>query len=478
MKFIDVQAVLAEQDESLTLELKKSTAQLRACMETLCAFLNCSGGLVLIGVNDNKEIIGQTITDKTKRELANELAKLAPAAPIEIDYVALAQQDKQVIAIRAMPDSAQRPYTYDGRAFVRTESSTHKMSREYYHNLIMQNVNTQIRWEDLPMLEASLEDLDHGLIFNTVKKGLGYNRIPVEYDSSDVEEILRHFNLMKYDKITHAAMVLFGKKPQQFLPQCLLKLAKFRGKDKSHFEDNRQVHGNVFTLLNEGLAFVSRYLPIASYFPKDSIQREDVPLFPPDVIREALVNAICHRDYSMVGSNISIGVYQDRIEVWNYGKLPPGVTVEGIESLAGSFPRNPHIANVLFYHKLFESWGRGVSLIFDGCVESGHPKPYYKEGPIGTYLVLPSKQSLSAPILEQSDTIKPQEKQLTPLQEEMLAILQNGQPLQLSQVMQNLQQPVPERTVQRALNQLKKEELIDQIGGGRAVAWVLKIKTP
>ena len=400
MKFIDVQAILAEQDESLTLELKKSMAQLRPCMETLCAFLNCSGGLVLIGVNDKKEIVGQMISDKTKREIANELAKLAPTAPIEIEYIELDQKDKKVMAIRAMPDSAQRPYTYDGRAFVRAESSTLKMSREYYHNLMMQNATKQIRWEDLTLLDASLDDLDHSLIFNTVKKGLAYNRIPEEYNSTNVEDILQHLNLIKHDKITHAAMVLFGKKPQQFLPQCLLKLAKFRGKDKVHFEDNRQVHGNVFTLLNEGLTFVSRYLPIASYFPKNSIERVDVPLFPPDAIREALVNAICHRDYSVPGSSISIGIYQDRIEVWSYGKFPPGVTVDGIESLAGSFPRNPHIANVLFYHKIFESWGRGVRLIMDGCTESGHPKPYYKQGPIGTYLVLPSKQSLSAPILD------------------------------------------------------------------------------
>jgi len=95
------------------------------------------------------------------------------------------------------------------------------------------------------------------------------------------------------------------------------------------------------------------------------------------VLREAITNALCHRDYSFSGGSTSFAIYDDRIEIWNYGILPPGLSVNDLGDLNQSIPRNRRMANILYYHKLFESWGRGIRLIIDGCIEAGYPSPIY-----------------------------------------------------------------------------------------------------
>ncbi len=132
MNVDDIRSLLCNEGESFTVEFKKSTGQLRAAAETLCAFLNGSGGTLLFGVTDAKQMIGQQVTDKTRRNIAVVIGQITPVPKIRCHYIEM-ESGRHIIALEVFPQPAHQPYTFNGKAYHRIESSTHVMPRDYYH---------------------------------------------------------------------------------------------------------------------------------------------------------------------------------------------------------------------------------------------------------------------------------------------------------------------------------------------------------
>ncbi len=143
--------------------------------------------------------------------------------------------------------------------------------------------------------------------------------------------------------------------------------------------DNVHIHGNAFVILREAMTFMRRHLPVAGRIQAGLFEREDEPLFPLEALREALVNAICHRDYALPGGAISLAIFDDRLEIWSDGTLPSGIRVADLKRDHQSRPRNPLIASVLYQRGLVESWGRGTHRIVALCALAGHPQPDFLE---------------------------------------------------------------------------------------------------
>lgn len=223
---------------------------------------------------DTQRIVGQEVSDKTKREIGNELAKITPVPNIEVNYIVLSEQKLYVVVFHVTTDSTKRPYFYDSRAFIRVQSDTLPMPREYLHHLTMSNANSGQHWEDQTQDNVSVDDLDIDEILSTLKEGVLNGRIPESFSTQDPQLALQRLGLVINGKITNAAIILFGKKPEIIFPQCLLRLARFRGTSKSEFVDNKQITGNAFKIIRSALSFANTYLPIASTFPKGSVQRE------------------------------------------------------------------------------------------------------------------------------------------------------------------------------------------------------------
>lgn len=462
--------VLAAQGESQQLEYKKSTANLKDVLQTICAFLNGDGGIVLIGVEDNGNLVGQEVADKTKREIGVEIAKIAPYsnASVEIFYASFTES-KQIIVFHVTTDSTKRPYTYNGRAYIRVQSDTLLMPPEYYQQLALNNTQFKDQWEDEPLANITLNDLDVEEIISTIKEGVLNGRIPEGYETQDPEKALKHLGLLQGNQITRAALILFGKSPEAIFPQCILRLARFRGTNKSEFIDNKQIHGNVFKLIRSALSFANMHLPIASTFSKTSIKREDKPLFPISILREAITNALCHREYSYTGGSVSFAIYDDRIEIWSYGLLPPGLSIDELGELNQSIPRNRRIANVLYYHKLFESWGRGIRLILDGCVEAGHPVPAYSINSGGLLLTMPTALTAGTDTSKRSDY-----NELTDRQKEIIILLEKSSGLSTTELHDRLSSPPTERWLRDELNKLKAIGYIDSTGSTTTKKWYFK----
>jgi len=344
------------------------------------------------------------------------------------------------------------------------------MSRDQYQAISFNNMQQTRGWENGIVADVTIDDLDTEEIMTTIAEGIANKRIPADQMADNPEMALKKLGLLKNGHLTNAAIVLFAKEPIHWLPQCSIRLARFRGLDKSEFIDSKIVNGNAFKLINAAMTFADLYLPVSSRFGSGTLERIDEPLFPVDALREMFANAVGHRDYSMNTATLSFAVYGNRLEGWSPGLPPNGVTFENIKTIHESIPRNRLITRVLYYRKLFESWGRGVQKIVTLCTKAGHPEPEFIERTGGVCVVLKSKQSIGVPTIYETPE-KTEDIKLTARQKEILDIIQYNKKVSLQDIVDKLPHEVAQRTIQRDLVKLKQLNLIIMKGQRKSAVW-------
>ena len=373
MEYQEIEALIALK-ESRNLEFKESTGQLDRSMETLCAFLNGDGGIVLYGVKDNGNVVGQDVSDSTKRAIAEAINRIEPFVSLEINYVRIPNSDKFVIIVNAEKQRFMRPFAYKGRAYLRIESTTTVMPQEQYNHLLMQR-GGKYGWEAMVNPDLKISDLDENVILGAVREGIRNGRLPEVTIREEIPTILRKFGLLRDGNLNNAAAVLFGVDFYDY-PQCLLRMARFKGTTKEEFIDNQRAQGNIYILLDAAMAFFFKHLSLSGKI--NGLYREEELSIPYKALRECCINSLCHRSYHHPGSSVSIAIYDDRVEITNTGTFPADLPVERLVQEHDSKPQNPIIANVLYKSKILESWGRGIGTMVDECKRVGLPAPEFK----------------------------------------------------------------------------------------------------
>jgi ATP-dependent DNA helicase RecG len=370
-------AALVKEGEGPTLEFKRSTGELKEGMQTLCAFLNGSGGRVLFGVRPEGTIEGQAVSDQTLRDIAQAADRFEPPAHVSIHRIRL-KANREVLALSTDAARDVRPFTYEGRAYERVESTTRRMPQAKYERLLLDRAHSTRRWENEPAEGMELRDIDRDELFRIVEGAKSAGRLigPV---GTRVADVLDRLKLRREGRILQAAVVLFGKEFLPDYPQCELRMARFRGADKTEFLDQRHVRGPAFRLLEEAQLFCQRHFPLPGKIVPGKLQRVDTPLIPPDAMREILVNALIHRDYSIAGGAISLAIFDDRVEIWSAGTFPTGITPEKLSRSHQSVQRNPIIADVFYKMGLIEKWGRGTNRVIEMSLEAGIAPPKFEE---------------------------------------------------------------------------------------------------
>lgn len=445
---------LIRHGESQKIEFKKSTAKLKSAAETLCAFLNTGGGRVFIGVTDGQKLVGQHVTDQTKLEIANILKKFEPSANISVDYVAV-DKNKYIIILEANPDQRCVPYSFDGRAYERKESDTHLMNQSRYQQLLLsRNLNPQ-SWESQFAVGVSLEDLDLEEIAQTLKDIRSKKRVEAIVNSDNIEDSLKRLKLIEVGQLTNAAVVLFVKELSGNYMQCVLRMARFKGTEKGNFIDSRHIFGNAFQLLREAENFINRNTAIVSNLKTGKLTREDKPEYPFDAIREALINAICHRDYGSPGGSITITIFDDRLEIANSGTLPPDITLDDLKKPHTSHPRNPRIINVFYRRGFIEAMGIGTQEIIKSCIAAEMKEPEFFEQ-AGNFIVRLWSRHYKG-------ITKPDMSELTERQKSILEALGNEK-LAPKEILLRLKEKTSERTLRRELASLKELGYVESEG--------------
>lgn len=394
MTFEDYKHLIAG-DEHRTLELKKSTGELIDGMHTACAFLNTDGGWLIFGVTPTSlKIVGQQVTDNTQREIANALSKLEPAVNIFVDYVEVpdSKGNKLICMHFDGYTFGCRPYTYDGRPYYKVESTTKIMPREIFEERLRMSRPTFYSWEQQVAFGISISDLSEQRIRGAIRLGVEGGRINPSAMTEPIEMVLDKLQLLSDGKPNNGALALFGSNIND--ARFNLRMARFRGTDKNEFIDNQKVKGNFFELLDAGMSFFFKWLALSGKIV--GLYREEHLEIPYEALREALINALCHRNYEQYNICIGIAIYDDRIEIESPGKFPPQITPENIKREHGSFPHNPIMADFLFKTTFLESWGSGAGRIIDACKAQGLPEPTWEERTGYVVLILnrPSKETL------------------------------------------------------------------------------------
>lgn len=379
MTIDDIKALI-EADESRTLELKKTTGELKDGMHAACAFLNTDGGWLIFGIAPKSlKIIGQQVTDDTKRELAQALAGLEPAYDIQPIYVDVPEYPgNKVIAFHF--DGwvwGQKPYTFRGRPYYKIESTTKIMPRDMYDERIRIHEPHSYSWESFPAKGVSFSDLDRDKILGCIRLGVDGGRIPESALTASIEDTLAKWKLTVNGVPTNGAAMLFSNNIYPY-DNFQLRLARFRGNDKLEFIDNQRAEGNFFDLLDAGMAFLFKHLNLGGKITNRSLMREERLEVPVQALREALINALCHRQWEKANLTISIAVYDDRVEIANPGILPPKITPENIKDSHESFPYNRNMAHALYRSTFLENWGSGIHRIIEACQEQGVEEPTWR----------------------------------------------------------------------------------------------------
>lgn len=459
----DELAVLVSGGETDQVEFKRSTGQRTEAAKSVCAMLNTRGGFVLFGVTDGGAVKGQQVSTGTVTDVVRELARIKPR-PLLTPEVVPVHGDLSVVLVR-VPEVRGPVYTFDGRAYVRVGASNEIMDPEEYRERILDQMHPANRWESQPTYGIGVDDLSHEDVVTTVEAAIANGRLS-DPGTREIRALLRGLGVLQGDQLLNAAVVLFARRERLLphYPQCLLRLAVFDGIDKSEFRDHKQVAGNVFELLDHADHFIRKHLPIAGRVVPDVFHRVDDPLYPPVALREALANALCHRDYSMFGASASLALYDDRLEIGNVGRLPSGLTVDDLSRPHASQPPNPLIASVLYRRGVIEQWGRGTLRILELTERAGLPRAEFDVR--GGEVIVRFRPERYVPPSQARHA-------LTQFQQEILTILAREGGLSSDRLRPLLSREISERTVLAELRILAHLGLVRKQGVTRGVRWIV-----
>ncbi|MGY4706952.1 ATP-binding protein [Candidatus Bipolaricaulota sp. J31] len=341
----------------------------KEALRTLCAFANTKGGELWIGVKDDGEIVGASTGREGLRDWAHRIREeLGISAHLESGDV----KGQEVVCI-TVEESLNKPVRYRGRAYVRSGSSDRLATEEEETRWVLER--TGQTWDALPEPRARWEHLDPDQIRRFRRLCNQKGRRPIPPDEDD-RTVLRKLGLLAEDGTpTRAAVLLFGREPQRFYLNAVVKIGRFRS--PTVIVDDREIYGTLFDQVEETLGYFREHLETRFEFTGEPA-REVIWEYPLGALREAVINAVIHRDYLDSG-HVQVRWYDDHLVILSPGTIPPPLTIEDLKRPHRSALRNRLIAEMFYYAGWIERWGTGIQKILDECREAGLPEPEWRE---------------------------------------------------------------------------------------------------
>jgi ATP-dependent DNA helicase RecG len=363
---------LLQQAENDRIELKAS-AKLEAIGKEITAFINGHGGDLILGVDDNKNIIGIENAEQFAMDIQNYLINnIVPVAPISV--LAISYKHKELILISVW-EGAKKPYSYKQVIYNRVGSSTIVAKNTEILSLIEDRKKADFNWERMPVLGAELGDLDSYEIQRTIEL---VKKRDSQRTFTDEEDFLIQQGLMVNGNVTNACIVLFGKNPTRFIPQSKIRLTVYPEKNSTNtFLEDRFFEGNIFSNITSVFTYLDALY--AKTIKIEGIHRTEKKNYPEIALREGILNAIVHRDYKSANGFLQISIFSDRTEISNFGSLPEGITVADLKKEHPSILRNPDIANICFIRQFIEMVGSGIIRILSECKKNGFKAPKWSD---------------------------------------------------------------------------------------------------
>jgi ATP-dependent DNA helicase RecG len=336
-------------------------------LKWICGFANAQGGTLFIGKDDKGKIVGLADGKKLIEDIPNKVKDIL-GIMVDVNLHQAQEGDFIEIIVEAYPF----PVNYKGQFHYRSGSTKQELKGMALDKYLLQRNGK--RWDGVPVPKVTATDLKHETFDFFRKRALKSKRIEDEVLNDTDTLLLENLQLIESGFLKRAAVLLFHPHPEKFVTGAFVKIGKFTTDDDLRFQD--EVNGNLFEQVEKtmDLLFTKYIKADISY---EGITRVETYEYPKDAVREALLNAVAHKDYSGA-TPIQISVYDDKIIFWNEGQLPENWTVENLLLKHPTKPYNPDIANAFFRSGYIELWGRGILKILKECVDAGLPKPSVK----------------------------------------------------------------------------------------------------
>jgi len=352
--------------ESETLEFKREWTD--RALQDLAAFANSKGGRLLLGIRDDGEIVGMNAEDREIQRITNIIAAQLGITP---SVRVVETESRPVVEIQVEPSAGL--VACGGRYLCRVGTTNRDFRPDELARHILERSGRS--WDALPS-EWTLNEINPEALERFAR--LARSRLS-QLDASNMEQTLQNLQLLESGKLKNAGVLLFGKEPQRLFPVAQVRIGIFR---ETEILDSHDFQGTLWEQLDGAMERFRQVLKVrfdtrVEQPTLEGLQRREVWEYPLEALREALINALVHRDYT-ISADIQIKIHEDSLEIWNAGELPSPLKPEDLRGPHRSVLRNPLIAQVFYFAGLIERWGSGTLKIMDLCRQQGLPEPAFE----------------------------------------------------------------------------------------------------
>ena len=430
-------------------------------IETAAAFANTEGGTVLIGVTDRREISGITIGKETLRNFSNRIAQATePRVTLEIQPVDI--EGKSVLLIR-IAESDLKPVSFKGRCYKRVGNSNRVMSPQEVARMHLKT--TGQTWDGLLVTRAGMDDIDEKKVEWYLTRRETIRNVSKPQGMS-VAALLENINGVSDDGTpTHAGLLFFGKHTQRrFFHNAQLRVVRFKGTSVIHpVIDRLECFETLWENVNAAEEFIRKNIRLLSFRTSRSFQRDDKFEYPLNALREAIINALIHRDYQET-ADVRVFIFDNRVEVISPGTFPEGVSPDEPTHK----PVNPTLSQLMFDIGFIERYGAGIRMMQSLSEEWGNKAPRYEFHPLETKIIFDS------PIQETTyieiDDIT---EQLNERQKNAFFYVQRRGEIKKREYMEI--NHVSHRIAYEELKDMTDKGLLTMVGKGRGTKYVRKV---
>lgn len=380
--------------EGKTLEFKRDLSSPDGVLRTIVAFANTSGGTVLIGVEDGTRHVRGVVDPMAVEERLASLISDAITPRLLPDLEVFSYRKVQVVAVQVYPSASRPHYLTKAGPVAGTYVRVGSTNRRADEALIaeMRRFARGEAFDERPLPDLDSEAID----FRAASESFAPLRRLSRRDLDTLRLTTTH---QGRSVPTVGGVLLFGVDRLAHFPDAWIQAGRFRGTDRASLTDHTDLKGSLLTAIPDAVGFVEKHATRGATIGRT--KRVDRWSFPPLAVREAIVNAVAHADYSQSGAPIRLAIYDDRMEIENPGLLPFGLTVADLP-LGVSKLRNRVLGRVLHELGLVEQWGSGVQRMIAACRDAGLAPPEFEEVGLRFRVTLRSAQ-VTAPRLDATD---------------------------------------------------------------------------
>lgn len=341
----------------------------------ICGFANAEGGVLEIGRNNRGVVVGVSDAKRLMEEIPNKVRDLLG---IVVGVKLAKANGKEYLQI--VVDPYPYPVSYKGEYHMRSGSTKQELKGAALDKFLLKKQGKH--WDGVPVPHVAVKDLSQSAIGQFRLLARQSQRLDAAMLRGATATLVEKLRLVDGKHLKRAALLLFHPEPDRYVTGALVKIGFFRSNADLLYQD--EVRGDLFSQVEKTMELLlTKYLRAGITY--EGVQRRETYPVPVAALREAVLNALVHKDYA-AGTPVQISVYADKLMIWNPGELPASWTVAKLRRKHPSRPFNPEVANTLFRAGLVEAWGRGIERILEACRVAKVPSPSLRQDASGLWI--------------------------------------------------------------------------------------------